>query len=119
MPCPYFFPLRKIGTDGWEPAPRLPLGDAWSGECRAAAGPKSVEPNEHELCNTGYARGHCTHFPIDAMGDAVRFYYSGGKLMYVIEKDHAPLQYGEMDSLLDSKEILAVQARAFITSGVA
>jgi hypothetical protein len=80
----------------------LPLGDAWRGLCRAAAG----QPFEPEpamlvpLCHLGYARGRCAHFPpTDAGADAVRFAVDQESaaeisLCYVLERDHHPFTHG-------------------------
>jgi hypothetical protein len=36
-----------------------------------------------------------------------------GRLIYIFEKDHAPLEHGEIDALTDPREPLASLARAF------
>jgi hypothetical protein len=49
--------------------------------------------------------------------DAVRFSMSpDGRLIYIFEKDHAPLEYGEIDAATDPREPLASLARAFSES---
>jgi hypothetical protein len=67
------------------------------------------------LCNCGYARGRCGHFPHDSPADAVRF--SGGcgsrRLIYILEKDHAPLAFGEFRESEHGAAVVA-QARAFL-----
>jgi hypothetical protein len=46
--------------------------------------------------------------------DAVRFSIGvDGRLIYIFEKDHAPLEHGEIDTATDSREPLASLARAF------
>jgi hypothetical protein len=70
-----------------------------------------------DLCNTGYARGRCDRFPAGAFADAVRFSRTAdGRLIYILEKDHAPVEHGEMDAARDPREPLASQARAFLAS---
>ena len=101
MPCPFFVPRSKLGEGPWDPAPRLPLGEAWGGDC-AAPGPASQAPEELEMretCNTGYARGRCHRFPSNAEADAVRFSATrdgegGLRVVFILEKDHAPLRHG-------------------------
>lgn len=113
MACPFFKPSRRLDAGGWDPAPRLSLGDAWGGECTAGCSEQPAESIQREVCNSGYARGHCAHFPDDAGADAVRFSFTGERLIYIFEKDHAPLEYGEIDSESDPREPLASLARAF------
>jgi hypothetical protein len=49
--------------------------------------------------------------------DAVRFSMAAdGRLIYIFEKDHAPLEHGEIDAATDSREPLASLARAFSES---
>lgn len=128
MACPFFLPLRRLDSGGWNPAPRWPLGDAYGGSCHAAASGPFEPPEEiqRELCNCGYARQRCSHFPENGATDAVRFSVTGHQdgritLVYILEKDHAPVQYGSMEhGLMDdatgAREPLASQARAFIES---
>ena len=68
---------------------------------------------QRETCNCGYARGRCAHFPDDAGADAVRFSMAGERLIYIFEKDHAPVEHGEMDGATETREPLASLARAF------
>jgi len=115
MACPFFKPLRRLDSGGWDPAPRLPLGGAWAGECTIDGTPEPSEPIQRDLCNSGYARGRCEHFPVTALADAVRFSLtSTGRLIYILETDHAPMEHGAIDPASDLREPLASQARAFI-----
>jgi hypothetical protein len=122
--CPFFLPVRRIGSGGWNPAPRLPLGDAYGGVCHARASAPFEPPEEiqRELCNCGYARRRCSHFPDNGAADAVRFSVIGDQdgrvtLVYILEKDHAPMEHGLMDyDATAALEPLASQARAFIES---
>lgn len=123
MACPFFLPVRRLDSGGWNPPPRLPLGDAYSGSCRAAASRPFEPPEEiqRELCNCGYARQRCSHFPENGAADAVRFSVIGDQdgcitLVYILEKDHAPLEHGRMDNATGEREPLASQARAFVES---
>ena len=114
MACPFFKPARRLDGGGWDPAPRLPLGDAWAGECTAGCAEQPAESTQREVCNCGYARGRCAHFPAAVEADAVRFSMGAdGRLIYIFEKDHAPLEYGEIDAATDPREPLASLARAF------
>ena len=124
MACPFFLPVRRLGSSGWNPEPRLPLGDAYGGSCHARAS-SPFEPTEEiqrELCNCGYARRRCSHFPDNGAADAVRFSVTGDQdgrvtLVYILEKDHAPMEHGLMDyDTTGAPEPLASQARAFIES---
>jgi hypothetical protein len=124
--CPFFVPVRQIGPGRWDPAPRLPLGDAWAGECwSASAAFTPSESDQREMCNTGYARGSCSRFPESAAADAVRFSIAraaeteGGEaglplVRYVLEKDHFPVEHGEIGPSTEGREILNRQARAFL-----
>ncbi len=115
--CPYFQPVTRLDAGGWDPPPRLPLGDAWSGFCVALA-TGSFEPPEavqRELCNCGYARGKCTYFPSESAADAVRFASQGLGMIYILEKDHAPAAFGEFREA-DHGVAIVAQARAFLES---
>ena len=123
MACPFFLPVRRLGSEGWNPAPRLPLGDAYGGSCQAhAATPfEPAEEIQRDLCNCGYARRRCSHFPDNGAADAVRFSVLGDQdgritLVYILEKDHSPMEHGLMDYATGAREPLASQARAFVES---
>lgn len=123
VPCPYFLPRAPAEWHG--SYPRLPLGQAFRGECRAP-GP-ALEPDGallFEVCNTGYPRGRCPRFPVDAPAEAVRFHLAQGPglpILFVTERAGWPVAHGEFqyDSLTGLLEpdpgdpILAAQARAF------
>jgi hypothetical protein len=114
MACPLFKPERRLDAGGWDPAPRLPLGDAWAGECTAGCAEQPAESTQRAVCNSGYARGRCEHFPAGMEADAVRFSMrANGRLIYILEKDHEPLEHGEIDAATDPREPLASLARAF------
>jgi hypothetical protein len=49
--------------------------------------------------------------------DAVRFSMGPSeRLIYIFEKDHAPLEHGEIDAATETREPLASLARAFSES---
>ena len=130
MACPYFYPAKRLETDFWAVPPRMPLGDAYSGECRAQA--VVFLPDEmilRRFCNLGYGRDGCQRFPKVAQADAVRFHVAGEfgdliRIQYVFEKDCWPVLYGTADFSIATgeftaappDEILRHQAAAFIDS---
>jgi hypothetical protein len=81
----------------------MPLGDSWSGVCRAAPeGDWLPDPNTlQQLCNFGYARQKCARVPA-AAPDAVRFTISNDRdgivgIYWVMEKDHLPFAHGPLE----------------------
>ena len=130
MPCPYFYPVARFQSNSWVIPPRLPLGDAYSGECRASAA--AFQPEEakvREVCNLGYVRGRCDRFPDATTADAVRFHISQDagdliRIQYVLEKDCWPRDHGVLEyssaardlSNGPADEILRRQAAAFAES---
>jgi hypothetical protein len=87
MACPYFYPLTKAEVDK-QPA-RAPLGVLYRGQCEKGG------TADREVCNFGYAARECDAFPLDAEADAVRFACLDGKLIYILEKNHSPVRYGD------------------------
>lgn len=135
MACPYFYPVARLEEDLWAVPPRLPLGDAYTGECRA--GPVPHQPEDavmRSLCNCGYARGStglptCVHFPKDAPADAVRFSVAADegdriRLQFIFEKKCWPLEHGELQYSVSEHsftpqpedQIARRQAEAFLES---
>jgi hypothetical protein len=127
MACPHFYPVARFEASPWSVPPRLPLGDAFSGECRAPG--NSTQPDEtriREVCNFGYGRDRCEQFPAASAADAIRFHIAQDageliKIQYVFEKDCWPGEHGIFDytaerefSLTD--EILQRQADAYLES---
>ncbi|HVO99707.1 MAG TPA: hypothetical protein VMT15_16660 [Bryobacteraceae bacterium] len=112
MACPYFRPLRETA---WSEG-RAPLGGIFEGECTRGG---TCDPR---LCNFGYARGVCAHFPLDAVADVVRFSMLGGdRLVWILERDHTPVEHGvlemkdgepigTMDDPMDSQALMFVDA---------
>ena len=110
--------------------PRLPLGDAYSGECRAANEPFQPDATQvREVCNLGYGRGRCTRFPAEAPDDAVRFHILEDRgerirIQFVFEKDCWPRTHGVLECsgapggtpAAADNTILDKQANAFVTS---
>ena len=134
MACPFFLPESEIGTGPWTHAPRLPLGAAYAGTCQARPGENFQPPEAHqqEWCNRGYARGVCERFPEGSPADAVRFSITAEeplrlRLVYVLEKDHAPAEHGTLEFSVtenalvaaDVSERLSRQAEAFMRSHLA
>ena len=117
MACPYFYPVARFETDPWSVPPRLPLGDAFSGECRAPG--STLQPDEarmREVCNPGLGRHGCEQFPSASAADAVRFHVAedSGELIhiqYVFEKDCWPAGHGDAASL--TNETARRQAHVF------
>ena len=128
MPCPYFYPVGQLG---WPNAPRLPLGDAYTGLCRADPDAQ-MDPDPvalRDLCNLGYARGRCMHFPAGAGPDAVRFSVArdaGGlvQICWVRERDHHPFDHGRLEYSQEAQsftggiaeESVRQQAQAYVSS---
>jgi len=129
MACPYFFPVEARAESGQNAM--LPLGDSWTGICRA-------DPRQpwrpdgavlRPLCNLGYARGACPHFPSADGPDAVRFAVSGDdgaslRIYLVVERDHQPFAHGPLEysrareGFLNPPvdETISRQARAYVES---
>jgi hypothetical protein len=130
MACPYFFPVDRRSCASDVRDAMLPLGDSWSGLCRAIPDRLSA-PDEsalRPLCNLGYARGNCPRFPAADGPDAVRFTISRDSgdsigIYYVVERDHHPFAHGRLEytpaaGTLSTApgEILARQAVAYVES---
>ncbi len=122
--------MARLEEDTWAVPPRLPLLDAYSGECRAgqvACTPDSA--TQRSTCNIGYPAGKCACFPSDARAEAVRFHIaseSGGtiRLQYVFEKGCWPAGTGEAEYSVAARafaspsegDILRRQMAAFVES---
>ena len=108
----------------------MPLGDPWSGVCRATPTGEWL-PDAHtlqQLCNFGYAREKCARVPADGP-DAVRFGISHDReglvgIYWVMEKDHLPFAHGPLEYSREAARFLpshtdprvAQQAQAYISS---
>ncbi len=107
MACPYFEPLvpwSEAFAEPWSGPRRVPLGEPYSGRCSRAT--VEIEPaGQARLCNFGYARNCCGHFPRsdDAAPDAVRFSIISGapdeaiQLVWIAEREHAPTSHGRSE----------------------
>jgi hypothetical protein len=132
MSCPYFYPLEPRTSVGNGQNARLPLGDFWTGQCRAVP-LHPCQPDDaalRPLCNLGYARGNCPQFPaLPELPDAVRFTIAADQgsllqLYYVIERDHHPFAHGPLEystalgrfSSLPDRENFDRQALAYVES---
>jgi hypothetical protein len=128
MPCPYFHPLGQLA---WPNAPRLPLGDAYSGRCEAdPALPADPDPTTlRDCCNLGYARGKCVRFPDAAGPDAVRFAVTADagnsiRIYWVREKGHEPFDHGPLEYSTETRVFspaavdtaVEQQAQAYVAS---
>lgn len=121
MACPYFMPVERLENGNWPHPARLPLGSGWSGHCTAPGHEGQTPPQDvlEVFCNLGYASS-CSWTPRERVWDAVRFAVSApldsasrkkasGKtqdiapvpanvllLRYVCERDHRPVEHGEL-----------------------
>jgi hypothetical protein len=130
MACPFFYPVARLEMSSWAVPPRLPLGDAYTGECRALG--EASPPDEAliiDCCNMGYCRGRCPRFPSHSTADAVRFHIAYQteawiRIQYVFEKDCWPVLYGTAEFSIAGRafspeladKILRRQAEAFLES---
>jgi len=128
MACPFFYPVDRFDNGPWAVPPRLPLGDPYRGECRASD--SAFAPDEQHVravCNLGYGRNRCDHFPQSSASDAVRFHIAedAGELIriqFIFEKDCWPREHGTIECSAASgassadNAILQKQAGAFLDS---
>lgn len=131
MACPYFYPTERFAESAWPKHPRLPLGDPYSGFCRANP-MRERRPGQEtlrECCNVGRAGRRCSHFPKDSGPDANRFSVASDaagviRIFYVAEREHYSLDHGTIDfdtasgqfPDTDTGETLRKQARAYVES---
>jgi len=129
MACPYFYPTVRLESGSWVIPPRVPLGDAYAGECRACTA--RLQPDESHLrsfCNAGYGREACVQFPRDAAADAIRFHIREESsalihIQFVAEKEGWPAGSGDFEYSIASRQvqgggdpIVARQASVFVES---
>jgi hypothetical protein len=111
-------PVTRLENGSWPHPARLPLGSGWSGHC-TAPGHEGEVPPQHILeafCNLGYASG-CSWSPLMCAWDAVRFAVSAPRdpaarrdpreatavparvllLHYVCERNHRPVEHGDLE----------------------
>ena len=112
MSCPYFDPVEPRSNGSGSRHAMLPLGDSWSGICRAIPH-QPFQPDAASLqscCNLGYAKGTCAHFPDRPGPDAVRFTVventgASLRLYYVLERDHEPFAHGPLEYCLQTRTL--------------
>jgi hypothetical protein len=112
--CPWFEPVSIASGDNRPQPARAPLGKVFRGLCHAHGPAGPCAPDESvlfEACNFGYGRGSCSQFPTGGDADAVRFSQHDGKLIWILEKNYAPLRFGVVDAACEG--LLMRQAEAF------
>jgi hypothetical protein len=104
MACPYFRPVAPLSAATDTNSGMLPLGGLWAGECGISGAGVSAPDRAtlKMLCNLGYARGQCRHFPDGDGPDAVRFTIREDdgvrlRIYYVLERDHHPFAHGPLE----------------------
>ena len=125
MSCPCFEPIEPRPYAAGSRRAMLPLGDAWTGICRAVPN-QPFQPDDSLLdlfCNLGYARGHCARFPAGHGPDAARFTIVSDdgavlRLYYVLECDHRPFAHGPLEFSVAQNE-LTTPAEGALTAGQA
>jgi hypothetical protein len=110
-------PLEKLDGGNWQHPARLPLGSGWRGHC-TAPGHEGEVPTQNVLetcCNLGYACD-CAWAPRQRAWDAVRFAVLAPpaarnlqandnkeqtlrsiRICYVCERDHRPIERGDLE----------------------
>ena len=113
-------PVAKLENGSWPHPARLPLGCGWSGYCTAPGHEHQTPAHDilEAFCNLGYATG-CSWAPTQRIWDSVRFSVSAPlsakpspgaadapsrllHLTYVCERDHRPVEHGELEFDLPS-----------------
>lgn len=118
MACPYFMPVERMENGSWPHPSRLPLGCGWKGYCTAPGHEQQIPSQDilEAFCNLGYASS-CNWAPAQREWDSVRFAVitplgqsaRGGsatttdersrilRLTYICERDHRPVEHGELE----------------------
>ena len=117
MACPYFMPVEKMENGSWPHPSRLPLGCGWKGHCTAPGHEQQIPTQDilEAFCNLGYASS-CSWAPPQRAWDSVRFSVSAPtgqgprqrsdasdsaprilRLIYICERDHRPVEHGELE----------------------
>jgi len=118
LACPYFMPVARLEYGSWPHPARLPLGGGWCGHCTAPGHEGELPPQDvlEAFCNLGYASS-CNWSPAERVWDAVRFAVSAPPdfaeraapqkvaalparllvLRYVCERDHRPVEHGDLE----------------------
>lgn len=101
MPCPFFYPTQPVAHPA-HPGARLPLIQEFQGSCHAC---DTVVPAPADglfsLCNHGYSRGECVHFPPDEVRSCLRYSVIGEtseflEILWVEEQDHKPVKWDKV-----------------------
>jgi len=115
LACPFFMPVARLQNGNWPHAARLPLGCGWSGHCTAPGHGGEVPSRDilEAFCNLGYA-SRCNWAPRQSPCDAIRFAVSAPSglagdsravaqapaavihIRYVCERDHLPIEHGDL-----------------------
>jgi hypothetical protein len=114
MACPWFNPLREADFAARPRPARAPLGTVFEGTCEAHDG-APFRPSDdllYGVCNFGYGRGRCPAFPDGSEADAVRFTAVGQRIVWVLEREYAPVQHGSSEGPFPSA-LLERQVQAF------
>lgn len=125
-------PVAKLENGRWPHPARLPLGCGWSGQCTAPGHENQLPAQEvlEAFCNLGYATG-CKWAPAQRTWDSVRFSVSAPlspnredaasgspsrllQLIYVCERNHLPVEHGELQFDLSRAECLSPHTDARI-----
>ena len=116
MACPYFYPTTEVDYSERPRPARAPLGAIFDGFCHAAPQPVKPRPRfVYQQCNYGYGRATCPLFPHNAPADAVRFTAWKASIVFILEKDYSPVEYGSCDAA-PADPVLARQALVFSTT---
>jgi hypothetical protein len=111
-------PVARLECGSWPHPARLPLGGGWCGHCTAPGHESELPPQDvlEAFCNLGYASS-CNWSPAERVWDAVRFAVSAPPdfaeraapqkpaalparvlvLRYVCERDHRPVEHGDLE----------------------
>ena len=72
-----------------------------------------------ECCNLGYARGECDRLP-EGSADAIRLSLaSADRLLWVIERDHLPVEHGALvpGESTGREDLVDAQIDAYLRAG--
>jgi hypothetical protein len=115
-------PVARLENGSWPHPTRLPLGGGWCGHCTAPGhqGERPAQDVLEAFCNLGYASS-CSWSPPHRVWDAVRFAVSAPRdsprdstmpaaprdamavparvllLRYVCERNHRPVEHGDLE----------------------
>ncbi len=119
-------PVERMENGTWPHPARLPLGSGWRGHCTAPGHEGELPARDilEAFCNLGYV-DCCTWAPRERTWDAVRFAVAappkGGarhpngdpngsarlvRLHYICERDHRPVEHGDLEFDLSRMQCL-------------